>query len=289
MKNMVLWLLLLGLLLLFWQNPYAINPGAANMPPSLAYLFGTDALGRDVLSRVVAGFVNSLAITAIAIGIALVIGIAVGLITALSPKWLGERIVVCVDFMNSLPTIFYILLLASLIQPNLWTLGVIIGCCSWMTIARQVRIVLLAERQQPYILMAKQIGTTKLHRVRRYYIPMLVPIISVTVIQEAIHAILTEATISFLGLGIPINMPTLGNLLIDAQTYFLLGAWWNVLFPGLFICLALCLLLQLKKFIQKGGRGNVASTAANGSLWGGFYRTRRFFFVAGWRKGRANR
>lgn len=286
---MILWLLLIVFLVLFMQNPYIVNEMLMNEPPSRVHLFGTDAIGRDVYSRVLTGVGYSFAIMAIAISLALVIGVTVGIIAALSPKWLGERVIVVVDFITSLPSIFYILLIVSLIQPSIWTLGMIIGCCSWMTIARQVRIILLAERQQLYVEMAKQIGTTRWHRVIRYYVPVLLPIISTTAIQEAIHAILTEATISFLGFGLAINTPTLGNLLIDAQTYFLIGAWWNVLFPGIFIGLMIGFLLHFKNVIFKGGFVHDSRPTRNNPLFGKNTRTRCVIYFKCWREGRSNR
>ena len=211
---------------LLMKDPYMLFP-TVNMPPSISHVMGTDALGRDVFSRIVLGLGYSISILLIAITIAVVIGISVGFFCSLMPR-AGHYIVAIVDFMNSLPSVIYILLIASLIEPSIWSLGIIIGCCSWMMIARQTRMVLLKEKQEPYIQMAQQIGTTTWHRVYNYYIPALYPVISITVVHEAIHIILAEATISFLGFGLPLNVPTLGNLLIDAQSYFLLGSWWNI-------------------------------------------------------------
>ena len=246
-------LILLTVLLFFIKDPYEMFGNMINSAPSFAHLFGTDAFGRDLLSRTIVGLGYSLGIMLMALLIAIVIGVLVGLASSLLPRWIGDWFMVVLDFLNSLPSIVYILILASLLEPTIFTLAFIIGCCSWMTMARQVRMMLLKEKQQAYVQMAKQIETTPLHRVVNYFIPAIYPVVAVTAIHEAIHIVLAEATISFLGLGLPVNTPTLGNLLMDAQNYFLVGAWWNVLFPGLFIGAIVMTLLRLKERLVRGG------------------------------------
>lgn len=258
MMNVSILIFTVIVMILFVKDPYRLFPDV-NMPPSTAYFMGTDALGRDVFSRILVGFGYSVSIMLIAIVIAIIIGVSVGLVCSLMPR-VGHYVLAVVDFMNSLPSMIYMLLIASLVEASIWSLGVILGCCSWMMIARQTRIVLLKEKQEPYIQMALQLGTNKLHRIYKYYIPALYPVLSITIVHEALHIILAEATISFLGFGLPLNVPTLGNLLIEAQKYFLLGSWWNIVFPALAVMLLGLLLLKMKIILLKGGGENAHQT-----------------------------
>ena len=250
-------IVLLFVLLLLVLQPNAVYEEAVNMAPSLAHIFGTDLLGRDVFSRTIVATLFSIAMMICSLLVALIIGLTVGLVTGLGPKKIGDSIMTVVDFINSMPNIVYVLLMVSLIKPSFWTIPVIVGCCSWMTIARQIRMALLKERQLATIQMAKQIGTTRGFRIKRYYVPALLPVVSITAVQEGMHMLFTETTISFLGFGLPLNTPTLGNLIIDAQQYFLLGAWWNIVFPGIFLAAISILLLQLKRFMLRGEDYNV--------------------------------
>lgn len=246
-------LLVLIVIVIMNVQPNFVYDNALNMPPSFAHIFGTDALGRDVWSRTIVATCYSIVMMLSALLVALVIGVSVGVISGLSSKKVGDYVMIVVDFMNSLPNIVYVLLIVSLLKPTIWTIPIIIGCCSWMTIARHVRMTLLKERQLATIQMAKQIGTTKWHRFKRYYVPAVLPVVSMTAVQEAMHMLFTETTISFLGFGLPLNTPTLGNLLIDAQQYFLLGSWWNIVFPGLCLAAISIALLQVKHFMVRGG------------------------------------
>lgn len=285
----MLLLIVIVVLIVLKGSPYEMYVGANNVAPSMTHFFGTDAFGRDVFSRTIAGAGYSIVMIVLAVSVALIIGLSVGVLSSLTPKWLGDKIIIVLDFMNSLPSIVYILLVASLIKPTLWTIPIMIGLCSWMTIARQVRMLLLKEQQQPYILMAKKIETTSWHRLMHYYIPAIYPVLGITVIHEAIHVLFAEATISFLGFGLAVNTPTLGNLLTDAQSYFLLGAWWNILFPGLFIAAITLYLLHLKKKYFEGGEQDAERKRAFRFLRGKLHRKKRNLSNQGGRQNRPYR
>ncbi len=281
--------IIIVMLIVLKGNPYEIHENAINAAPSLTHFFGTDALGRDVFSRTVVGAGYSLIMLLVAVAIAIIIGVGVGTISSLTPRWLGDKIILVLDFMNSLPSIVYILLAVSFIEPTFWTIPLIIGFCSWMTIARQVRMTLLKEQQQPYIQMAKQIETSWWHRLRYYYLPALYPVLGITAIHEAIHVLFAEATISFLGFGLAVNTPTLGNLLTNAQSYFLMGAWWNILFPGLFIAAITYYFLHIKKSLLWGGERHVTSKRSFRLFGGKLYRKQRNISNKSWRENHSYR
>ena len=246
--------LLVIVLVIFYKNPYTMHD-VLQQEPTLKFLFGTDGYGRDVFSRIVAGTFYSVSIALMSACIATILGVSIGLAAACLPKMLSEMLLNVIDLLNSLPSILYILVASAFVEPGIWQLAIIIGCASWMTIARTVRMLVFAEKEQMYVKFAKEYKTTIIYRISRYYLPVVRPVIGVLIINEWVHAILTEATISFLGLGLPTHTPTLGNLLLDAQNHLLLGYWWNVLFPGAVLALLVLTVYQVKERGEFGDKG----------------------------------
>jgi len=204
--------------------------------PSVKHIFGTDDLGRDILSRILYGGRVSLSVSVTAVIVALTIGILFGSIAGYYGGLFDEVIMRFTDVMLSFPTIFLILAIQSVLTPNIYNVMIVIGATSWMGIARLVRGEFLTLKEREFVEAARAIGCSNLRIIFRHILPnSMAPIIVAATLGMA-GAILTESALSFLGLGVQPPTPSWGNMLMDSQTY-LLDAPWMAIIPGLFIVL----------------------------------------------------
>ena len=205
-------------------------------PPTLTNPFGTDELGRDVLAEVIWGGRVSLLVGTAASLLAILIGVAVGLLAAYFPR-LDTVLGVFVDLSMSLPVLPLMILVAALVGPSVQSLVVVIALFSWPEVARVVRSQALSVVRLPYVDAARVIGGSHLWIMRTHLIPAIAPIIAVSVVLTASRAVLSEAGLAFLGLGDPDSW-SWGKILHNAQrSGSLATAWWTTLFPSLAILL----------------------------------------------------
>jgi peptide/nickel transport system permease protein len=205
--------------------------------PSLKHLFGTDDLGRDVLSRILYGGRVSLSVAVIAVAVAMTLGILFGALAGYYGGLIDEIIMRFTDVMLSFPTIFLILAIQSVLTPNIINVMVVIGATSWMGIARLVRGEFLSVKEREFVEAARAIGCSNFRIIFKHILPnSLAPVIVAGTLGMA-GAILTESALSFLGLGVQPPMPSWGNMLMDSQAY-LMDAPWMAVIPGIFIVLA---------------------------------------------------
>jgi peptide/nickel transport system permease protein len=212
----------------------------------LKFYFGADTAGRDVFVRVVYGARTSLTVAFIATGIALVIGVGVGLAAGFYRGKVDTFLSRTIDVVYSLPILILALGLASacgatksgclfgLLKPGLFLVSAIIGLFSWPYIARIVRGQILSMREKEFVESARGLGSGNLRIMMRELLPnVAAPIIVYTTLIIP-NNILFEAALSFLGVGVPDTMPSWGRMLNDASDIFTF-AWWMMLFPGLFL------------------------------------------------------
>jgi peptide/nickel transport system permease protein len=206
------------------------------VPPSRAHWFGTDDLGRDVFTRVIYGARVSLKVGFVAIGIATVIGTAVGLVSGYYFGWIDSILMRFVDVMICFPTFFLILAVITLREPSIWNIMVIIGLTGWMGVARLVRAEVLSIRERDYIMAARTIGASDLRIIVKHVLPNAMSPVLVSATLGVAGAILTESALSFLGIGVPPPHASWGNILTGGKDYIEF-AWWLTLFPGMAITL----------------------------------------------------
>ena len=221
------------------------DPNALNLDPDLSKIFlqpswehliGTDALGRDVFSRMVHGARVSLWVGFVSVGLASCIGVALGLLAGYYGGLVDEAIMRAVDIMLCFPSFFLILAVIAFLEPNLINIMVIIGLTSWMGITRLVRAETLSLRERDFIAAARLAGTRPLRILLRHILPNALAPVLVSATLGIAGAILTESSLSFLGLGVQPPMASWGNILLEGKQA--LGiAWWLSLFPGLAILL----------------------------------------------------
>jgi peptide/nickel transport system permease protein len=246
----VVFTLLLLAVLLAPLSPY--DPNASDLPsrfqpPSLAHPMGTDALGRDLMTRVLYGGRISLNVGLQVVAITLSIGVTVGALAGYFGGWVDTVLMRLTDAMLSMPSLLVLILLSAILrevnsayfeQNNVVIIALVIGLLSWMTFARLVRAAFLVLRELDYVTAARSLGGSPAFIIFRHILPNAIGPVIVEATLELGYAIIEESGLSFLGFGIQPPTPSWGNLLSNAQEY-LLKYPWLAIFPGLMIFLAI--------------------------------------------------
>jgi len=215
-------------------DPNFINVDALLQPPSTLHPMGTDALGRDVFSRVLFGGRVSLWVGFVAVGIATSIGLVLGLVAGYFGRLVDEIIMRGVDVMLCFPSFFLILAVIAFLEPSLTNIMVVIGLTGWMGVARLVRAETLTIRERDYVQAARATGAGASRIIFRHILPNAIGPVLVSATLGVAGAILTESSLSFLGLGVQPPDASWGNMLLEGKE--VLGiAWWLSVFPGLAI------------------------------------------------------
>ncbi|WP_445165845.1 ABC transporter permease [Mycolicibacterium sp. Dal123E01] len=217
-----------------WLAPSGVNdvdvPNALQ-PPSGAHWFGTDELGRDIVSRVLVATRASLQVAVVSVAFALVVGVSVGLIAGYRGGWLDAVVMRCVDVMFAFPVLLLALAIVAILGPGLTTTMLAIGIVYTPIFARVARASTLGVRVEPYVAVSRSMGTPHRFILIRHVLPNIAgPLIVQTSLSLA-FAILSEAALSFLGLGLQPPQPSLGRMIFDSQGFVTL-AWWVAVVPG---------------------------------------------------------
>jgi peptide/nickel transport system permease protein len=220
-----------------WVAPY--DPNAIDLknvlaPPSVGHPFGTDPLGRDVLSRMMGGAGISLKVGFVATGIAILIGTILGALAGYYGRWADALIMRFVDVMLCFPTFFLILAVIAILEPSIWNIMAVIGLTGWMGVTRLVRADFITLRERDFVHAARAIGASDLRIIFRHILPNAMASVLVTATLGVAGAILTESALSFLGIGVQPPTPSWGNILTAGKDNIDI-AWWLSLYPGLAI------------------------------------------------------
>ncbi|MET3914624.1 peptide/nickel transport system permease protein [Variovorax sp. OAS795] len=237
------------------HNPFdlaTLELGDARLPPawsaegSSKYLLGTDDQGRDILSAVIYGARISLIVGIVSVLLSITVGVVLGLLAGFLGGWLDSFLMRLCDVMLSFPPILVALLIAGVgraLFPNaheslaFGVLIISISLTGWVQYARTVRGSTLVERNKEYVQAARVTGVAPLRIMLRHVLPNVMgPVMVLATIQVA-TAIITEATLSFLGVGVPPTSPSLGTLISIGNQYLFSGEWWITVFPGLMLVL----------------------------------------------------
>ena len=224
------------------QNPYdlaqldimdgRLPPGEAAMDGSMTFWLGTDDQGRDMLSGIIYGLRISLTVGTTSTAIALCIGAALGLLAAYFGGRVDTLIMRIVDLQLSFPAILIALILLAVLGQGVDKVIVALITVQWAYYARTVRGTALVERRKEYIEAAQCLALSPTRVVFRHMLPNCMPPLIVVATVQVAHAIALEATLSFLGLGLPITEPSLGLLIANGYEYLLSGKYWISVFPG---------------------------------------------------------
>ncbi|MCR3922837.1 MAG: ABC transporter permease [Firmicutes bacterium] len=233
---LILMLVALALLapLVATHDPYVTQADNWLQAPSAVHYFGTDRLGRDIFSRVLFGARISLAVGTLATFLSVGIGTLLGLVASYYGGLVDALIMRFTDIVLVFPTLLLVLTLVAIFEPALWLVILVIGGTGWPGVARLVRGEVLRLRDKEFVASARLLGARNRRIVFRHLLPNAVGPVLVAATLCVPAAVMTEAGLSYLGLGVQPPMPTWGNMLRDAQLY-LRYAWWYAFFPGLFI------------------------------------------------------
>ncbi|WP_210880260.1 ABC transporter permease [Roseovarius autotrophicus] len=238
------------------QNPYdlaALELWNAELPPvwmeggQMPYVLGTDVQGRDILSGILYGTRISIFIGIASVVVSLVIGVMAGLVAGFYGGWVDNVLMRIGDVLLSIPIILVAILVSSVAQtmlpPELREAGIAIvlvlaiALYSWVQYARVVRAQTMVERRKEYVQASRLVGTPARRLMLKHILPnTLTPVFVAATLNFGL-AILIEATLSFLGVGMPPNQPSLGTLIRVGNQYLFSGSWWIVLFPSIQLCI----------------------------------------------------
>ncbi len=217
-----------------WIAPYGVNMidvADALQPPRGAHWFGTDELGRDIFSRVLAATQSSMEVAVASVAFAFVVGVTVGVISGYRGGALDTVLMRVVDVMFAFPVLLLALAIVAILAPGTTTTILAIGIVYTPIFARMARASALSVRVEPFVAVSRTMGTGNAYILSRHILPNIAgPVIVQTSLSLA-FAILSEAALSFLGLGIQPPQPSWGRMLFDAQG-FVHRAWWMSVFPG---------------------------------------------------------
>jgi peptide/nickel transport system permease protein len=258
--------LALAIIAAIFASAYPVDPLKQNlmrslMPPqvhvdhlpgsqsTLPAFMGTDSLGRDLAARILLAIRISLALSALAVLIATIVGVALGLIAGYVGGALDSVIMRIVDALLALPFVVLAIAVVAAVGPGLTNVALVLGFTGWVTFAKLVRGEVLRIREYSFIEAADSIGCSRPRILVRHILPQTVGLILVNATLTMGQMIISEATLSFLGLGVPSPTPTLGGILSDAQQTFF-SAWWIVVFPGVVLMLIILAINIVGDFLR---------------------------------------
>jgi peptide/nickel transport system permease protein len=248
--GVVIFGILIVLTFFAFLSPY--DSEKSNLPdkfqaPSISHILGTDALGRDLLTRILYGGRISLAVGGIAVAIALLIGVPIGALAGYYGGQIDSILMRITDAFLSLPAFLVLILLAAILREvdiplfkrsSVLTISFVIGIFSWMTFARLVRAAFLTLREMDYVSAARALGSSDSRIMLGHILPNGIGVVIVEATLQLGYAIIQEAGLSFLGFGIQQPTPSWGNLINTAQDHFIKYPWLAI-FPGLIIFLTI--------------------------------------------------
>jgi peptide/nickel transport system permease protein len=231
---------MLGLLALLAPMVAPYNPIEQHIidrlqPPSAEYLLGTDELGRDLFSRLLYGARISLVIGFVAQSVSLTIGIVLGLLSGWYGGWIDDVIMRITDIFFTIPGLMFLIVWVTIFEPGPLSIFLALGLIGWPGLARVMRGQVLSIKQLEYVISAQALGASTRHILFRHILPNAIAPMIVLAALGVAGAILSEATLSFLGLGIQIPNPSWGTMVQLGKNYLPTGQWWLAVIPGLVI------------------------------------------------------
>jgi len=204
------------------------------LAPSAEHLMGTDKFGRDIFSRVLYGARISLSIGFIAVGISITLGTLIGALAGYFGRWVDSLLMRFTDMMLSFPRLVLLIVVIALFEPSIWLVVIVLGLTGWMGTARIVRGEVLSLREREFVQAARALGMGDGRIIFRHIVPNTLAPVIVSATLGIGQTILTEASLSFLGLGVQPPTASWGNMVSDGRDA-LISAWWIATFPGLAI------------------------------------------------------
>ncbi|WP_455645415.1 ABC transporter permease [Methanosphaera sp.] len=208
------------------------NFGYVNQPPSFEHIFGTDWMGRDMFTRTLLGLGLSISVGAFAAAISTCIAIVLGLLSSVNGI-ADEFVASIIDLFGSIPHILLIILVSISFGGGFYGVIMGVGLTHWTPLARVLRAEIKKIKTMEYVKLSEKLGKSKWWIAKEHIMPLIISQIIVGVILMFPHAIMHEASISFLGFGLPPHQPAIGIILAESMNYLSIGCWWLAFYPGL--------------------------------------------------------
>lgn len=234
------------------RDPSYMDLAHCSVPPCGEFLFGTDAMGRDIFSMIWYGGRLSLFIGLAAALLSTAIAILFGAASGCAPAWLDGLLMRLTEILLSVPNLLVIVLLQAVLgQASPLSIAAVIGVTSWTGMAKIVRTEVRQIRGSEYVLASRCMGGGFFHILWRHLTPNFVSSIMFMAVMNVRSAIAAESTLSFMGIGLPLETVTWGSMLSLAEKALLTKAWWIILIPGLFLVTTLLCITSLGSFLRK--------------------------------------
>ena len=222
-----------------------------NLAPSLQYPFGTDWMGRDMLARTLTGLSLSIRIGVLTAAVSAVIALAIGIAAALLGPKVDAALSWCMDLVMGIPHILLVMLISLAFGRGFEGVVAGVALSHWPSLSRVIRGEVLQLRQAAYVRAAEKLGVPRRRVVRRHILPHLLPQFLTGLILQFPHAILHEASVTFLGFGLSPEQPAIGVILSESMRYLTTGKWWLALFPGLALVLVVLLFAGMGERLRR--------------------------------------
>ncbi|HBF37049.1 MAG TPA: ABC transporter permease [Firmicutes bacterium] len=256
----ILSIIILGIIVLgciFAEKVYNHDPTGFYLEnlseaPNANFYFGTDSLGRDIFSMIWYGGRVSIIIGLLSMVIITIIGVSYGCISGIANSRIDVGMMRVPELINSVPILLLVLLLTSIMGTrNIMKISLVIGVTGWCALARLVRSEVRQIRNSEYVLAARCMGGNFLHIMCRHLIPNFISTIMFVVVSSISSSMSMESTLSFLGLGLPVDVISWGSMLSLANKALLLNTWWVIIIPGAFLVTTLVCITNIAYYFRK--------------------------------------
>ena len=237
---------------LMTKDPTYLDLKNFNVAPNSEFLFGTDTLGRDIFSGIWYGGRISITIGFFATLISTFIAVVYGSVSGIAPSWLDTMMMRFTEIFLSVPSLLLVLFLQAILgEANVITLAIVIGVTSWASIAKIIRTEVRQIRNSEYVVASRCMGGKFFHILRKHLAPNFIASIMFMVVMNVRGAIGSESTLSFMGMGLPLEVISWGSMLSLSEKALLSGSWWIILIPGAFLVTLLMCLTNIGNYLRK--------------------------------------
>lgn len=238
--------------LLMTKDPAYLDLRNCNAAPNGEFLFGTDTLGRDIFSGIWYGGRISIAIGFLATLISTFIAVVYGAVSGIAPAWLDTLMMRFTEVFLSVPGLLLVLFLQAVLgDANVVSLSIVIGVTSWAGIAKVIRTEVRQLRNSEYVVASRCMGGKFFHILGRHLAPNFIASIMFMVVMNVRGAIVSESTLSFMGMGLPLEIISWGSMLSLAEKALMTESWWIILIPGAFLVTLLMCLTNLGNYLRR--------------------------------------
>lgn len=223
-----------------------------NKAPDREFLFGTDTMGRDIFSMIWYGGRISLTIGALSTLISTVVAVVIGAFSGAAPQWLDNLLMRFTEIFLSVPSLLLVILFQAILgKANVLSLSIVIGLTGWTGIAKVVRTEVRQIRNSEYVIASRCMGGRFFHILWKHLAPNFVSSIMFMVIMNVRSAIISESTLSFMGIGLPLEIVSWGSMLSLSEKALMTNSWWIILIPGIFLVGTLLCLTNIGNYMRK--------------------------------------